>query len=414
VWAFAKNDPEFKALLEHPDDFVRLAVEARISVKSTLGETRSSRLIGVAERNKGFIPNPKKYWGAHTGRMSGSEKLNLENFPRGSELRASLVAPPGYVLCAVDSANIEARVLPWVAGQLDLLDQFVLQDKKLGLDVYSAMATKIYGRGVDRKKYPERDFIPGFVGKAVTLGCGYGLGWTKFQAMIRAGMLGQAGILFDNSFVESMGVNPEAFYMDKFNRERADAAFRSWDDRDTHIIHCAVAKKIIDEYRASVPKIPALWKYLNDVILPAIHDGREVVFGPNDILRTSKLGIHTPSGFALQYSGLHQQKDKESGKTHWVYHGRNGKQINTWGGALAENIVQHLARLVITYELTLVAERYKVATMTHDEIVAIIPEDEAEEGIAWITDQMRMTKPWMAGLPINAEGNYGRTYKDCK
>ena len=170
VYAFAKSDAEFKALLDHPNDFVKLAVEARLNVKSTLGETRSLRLIQVAERNGGRIPNPKKYCGAHTLRFSGSEKLNLENLPRGGELRASVEAPEGYVLVAADSANIEARVLPWIAGQQDLIEQFILQDKGLGKDVYSNMATKIYGREVDRKKNPD-DFIPGFVGKATILGC---------------------------------------------------------------------------------------------------------------------------------------------------------------------------------------------------------------------------------------------------
>lgn len=414
TWAFAKSDPEFKALLEHPDDFVRMAVEARLSVKSTLGETRSLRLIGIAKRNNGMIPNPKKYCGAHTLRFSGAEKINLENLPRGSELRASIRAPKGFVLCAVDSANIEARVLPWFANQQDLLDQFVLQDKKLGLDVYSAMASKIYGREVDRKKHPERDFIPGFVGKAVILGCGYGMGWSKFQAMIRAGMLGQAGITFDQSFVDSMGVDVFGLTMDKYFMDKTAECMRSWDNPDVHIMHCAVAKRIIDEYRASVPKIPELWSYLDSVVLEAVHNGDEIVFGPNDIMRTGKDCIYTPSGFALHYPRLHRQESTNGRKGQWTYYGRGNKPIGIWGGGLAENIIQHLARLVITYQLTLVAERYKVATTTHDEIVALIPESEAEEGCVWIVEQMRQTKPWMSGLPINAEGNYGVTYKDCK
>ena len=416
IYAFAKSDTEFKMLLEHPEEMVRLAVEARLAVKSTLGETRSSRLIGVSDRNNGKLPNPKKYCGAHTLRFSGMEKLNLENLPRGSELRASVIAPKGYVICAVDSANIEARVLPWVAGQQDLLEQFILQDKKLGLDVYSAMASKIYGREVDRKKYPERDFIPGFLGKAVILGCGYGMGWSKFQGMIRAGMLGQAGITFDQSFVDNMHVDVEAFKADRFNMERTSAALRPWDSLETHTVHCAVAKNIIDEYRESVKQVCNLWMYLDRTILPAMYYGDEIIFGPNDILRTGKNCIYTPSGFALHYPGLSFKEINNRGKvsTQWHYLGRNKKIVSIWGGALAENIVQHLARLVITYQLTLVATRYKVGTTTHDEIVSIIPESEADEGCRWVEDQMRKTKPWMAGLPINAEGNFGKTYKDCK
>lgn len=145
TWAFAKNDAEFKALADHPEEMVRMAVEARLGVKSTLGETRSARFIQIAERNNGKLPIPKKYWGAHTGRDCGEERVNLANLPRGGELRAAMVVPKGYVICAADSANIEARVLPWLAGQQDWLDIFHRQDLGIGKDAYSVMATKIYG-----------------------------------------------------------------------------------------------------------------------------------------------------------------------------------------------------------------------------------------------------------------------------
>lgn len=69
TYAFAKNDEEFKALLEHEDVIVQAIVAARLGVKSTLEETRTERLLGVSGR--GRLPIPLRYYAAHTGRWGG-------------------------------------------------------------------------------------------------------------------------------------------------------------------------------------------------------------------------------------------------------------------------------------------------------------------------------------------------------
>lgn len=69
TFAFAKNDVEFTALLEHPNPAVRTVVEARLGTKSTIEETRTNRFLEISER--GPLPIMLKYYGAHTGRFSG-------------------------------------------------------------------------------------------------------------------------------------------------------------------------------------------------------------------------------------------------------------------------------------------------------------------------------------------------------
>lgn len=69
TYAFAKNDEEFKALLEHENPIVQAIVAARLGVKSTLEETRTERFIHIAER--GSLPVPLRYYAAHTGRWGG-------------------------------------------------------------------------------------------------------------------------------------------------------------------------------------------------------------------------------------------------------------------------------------------------------------------------------------------------------
>lgn len=159
TYAFAKTDEAFKALLEHENPIVQAIVAARIGVKSTLEETRTERFIDIAAR--GPLPVPLRYYGAHTGRWSGLDQLNLQNLPRKSPLKKALRAPPGFVFVDCDSSQIEARTLAWLAGQWDLVEAF---DR--GEDVYKTMAASIYGVSVDEVTEQQR-----FVGKTTILGC---------------------------------------------------------------------------------------------------------------------------------------------------------------------------------------------------------------------------------------------------
>jgi len=155
AFAFSKTDKAFTDLLEHPDERVRAAVEARLGVKSTLEETRTMAFIGISER--GSLPIMLNYYGAHTGRFSGGDKVNLQNLPsRGNTtIRRALRAPEGHEIIACDSSQIEARTVAWLAGQEDLLEAF-----REGRDVYSEFASDVYGRTITSANYTER-----FVGK---------------------------------------------------------------------------------------------------------------------------------------------------------------------------------------------------------------------------------------------------------
>lgn len=175
--ALAKNDEGFKALQEHEDDRVQALVAARLGTKSTLEETRTQRFIDIAKRGK--LPVPVRYYAAHTGRWGGDDKINLQNLPsRGTnanKLKRSIVAPEGHYIIDADSAQIEARVLAWLAGQDDLTNVFNknnaeilagVDKKDFKYDPYKLMAATIYNK-------PEEDITSAerFVGKTTILGC---------------------------------------------------------------------------------------------------------------------------------------------------------------------------------------------------------------------------------------------------
>ncbi len=69
-----------------------------------------------------------KYFGCTTGRWSGGGGLNLQNFNRkeaeGVDLRGTITAPAGKLLAAVDYAQIESRVLLYLAGDTETLELF--------------------------------------------------------------------------------------------------------------------------------------------------------------------------------------------------------------------------------------------------------------------------------------------------
>jgi len=159
AYAFASTDRGLMALQNHEDIRVRNLVEARLRVKSTIGETRAQRFLKAGE-NGAKLPILLNYCGAHTFRWSGGNKMNLQNLPRGGELRRSLLAPPGHVVVVSDSAQIEARLNAWLSDELGLLDVFRAYDAGEGPDAYRIMAAALYNIPVNQVTDEQR-----FVGK---------------------------------------------------------------------------------------------------------------------------------------------------------------------------------------------------------------------------------------------------------
>jgi hypothetical protein len=138
TYAFAKTDWAFTDMLNWEDrpEVVRL-VEARLAIKSSIGETRAQRFMDIGSR---ALPVGLNYCGAHTTRWSGGNKMNLQNLPRpefddkGAKIEGtgqaarSIIAPPGHVILVSDSGQIEARLNAWFSDQLDLVETFRLYD----------------------------------------------------------------------------------------------------------------------------------------------------------------------------------------------------------------------------------------------------------------------------------------------
>ena len=367
AYAFAKTDPAFMELLDHDDPQVQTLASARLGLKSTLEETRTERFTSIARltwpgKKQGLMPMPLRYSGAHTHRLSGDWSLNVQNMPRGGELRRALIAPPGHVVLAADSSQIEARVVAWISGQLDLVEQFAR-----GEDVYSSFASKVFGREINKKNDPAERFI----GKTAILGLGYGLGWTKFQRTVKMQSKAQAGKLIDLTDEEAIN--------------------------------------IVQTYRTSYSAIPALWRILSDNISVISSGKGSFAIGPCEF---KDQHITLPNGLRLSYHDLKFDNNE------WTYT-YAGKPKRLYGGALLENIVQALARIVVMdtasrLRVKLAMYDVQLALQVHDELVYVVPEDIAKVCEKIMLEEMSARPSWAPTLPLAAEASYGKSYGDAK
>lgn len=402
VFAFSRQDIEFMELLESDDENVVAAVEARLGVKSSILQSRIERLIGISQR--GLLPVPLAYAGATpTRRWAGEESINLQNLPRNklkkgpdnkvlfgpdnkpiidfSPLRRAICAPPGKKMASADLSQIELRVNAWQSGQYDVLD--ILRS---GGDVYSDMATSLYGYEVTKESGKAHHAQERFVGKTTELQCGYQCGGPKFIHSLKVAAKRDGMVLADDSL--------------------------------------EFGERVVNGYRAKRRKITNFWYKAGDA-LSSLAYGMSGMLGPYEV-RDYKLFL--PNGSHLYYPDLRYLEKEGEGEQgcEWSYERMwKGRLVRKkiYGGKLVENITQAVARLFVSDALLrLETVRYPdgrrvfdIVFSVHDELVVLFDEwlDEA-----WVKTTLKwaLTTPavWAPGLPLECEIGIGMNYADCK
>ncbi len=392
--AFAKTDEAFQLLLTHSDEKVRDLCTTRQMVKSWPNHIkRIDNMVNQTICCNGILPVDLKYYGAHTGRWSGSGGVNLQNLggrgrggqgtdPLISAVRGLLHAPDGEIFLIADSAQIEARFLAWIAGQEDLTDGF-----KKGEDIYSVFATHLFNAEVRKPCDSDNPDLAkvlkirrGF-GKDGILGAGYGMGANKFHQRCR-----------ENSDLRPM-----------FDSGEYDFNF---------------IDKLIKTYRRTYSNIIAFWdtvekcfkcviKYPHEALYyPAINgfkDDRQLLTFWN---QDGTVYIQLPSGRTLTYRHCRIARDGKYSVIKWQ-HG------TLWGGGITENIVQAGSRDLLGYWiLELEKAKMPVVMHAHDETISIVKDDEyAKHKLRDALLIMREGPDWSEGLPFDAEGELSKVYK---
>jgi DNA polymerase len=389
-----------------------------LSIRSEAAKASTAKLEALTNRTSpdGRMRHNLLYHGASTGRFVG-QGAQLQNLPRGTKimsidkslkklaladieagmdagtldalygaplflvsenLRACLTADPGKELIYADFNAIEARVLAWLAGQMDVLEKFAT-----GQCVYRAMAGKIYDLSVEDAlalggASPERQ-----MGKTVVLGAGFGLGWKKFQSSLET----QSGL----------------------------------------VIEAKEAAKIIRVYRAANDKIVAFWAALDEAAMNAVAFPGKSFSAGRITFRVAHgfLWMRLPSGRFLSYAqpsiaSRTIEYETEDGELKrmtkdcvhfWAVDlkTRQWTQTSGYHGTWAENCTQAVARdLMVAAMLRVEAAGYPVILTIHDEIISEIPEGFGD--IAAYEALMAEVPAWAEGCPVKAEGKRTKRY----
>jgi len=290
------------------------------------------------------------YFGAHTGRFSGSGgNLNLQNLPRdemfGINLRHLISTAPDKRLVVADLSQIEVRTLCWLAGDWAMLDEI----EKCN-DIYEAFAIR-FGRWKTDQGELKQDPKLRHKVKAMVLGCGYGAGKKRFAEM--SGM----------------------------------------DQKD--------ADDAVDLYRSTMESVTKLWRKYNIDISGAYNLTQQRIPTP--------FTVDLPSGRILDYGLIKTDKMEEGeGRLQYMAHFPKGAKmvpIKLWGGFVAENASQALARDIFSDMLVRVARAgHKIIMHVHDEIVVEANKDEADQALSDILKIMSTPPQWIPDIPLDAEG----------
>jgi len=286
----------------------------------------------------------------------------------------------GSPMLDADYAAIQARIVAWLAGQLDVLDQYRQYDaaatpeEKEALCLYRKLASLIYGIPVSEvSKFPQR-----MVGKHARLGCGFSMGAPKFRDTVKrlSGYDLPAGLEF----------------------------------------------KAVDIYRSSNPAIKSYWYEVDAAAKRAIlHPGKiftpenrkkyvrpEVKFVVREVEGIPFLLIRLPSGRKLAYPKPRIENDRIvfygniQGKANWG-------DIDTYGGKLVENIVMGVEADILCRGLHNCDESgYEICALIHDQALSYYRNGQSpEEFVRLLTD----LPEWASGLPLAAEGSLVPFYK---
>jgi hypothetical protein len=367
--ALALGDTEFLEMLEGENEELKALCEARVAAKSTLLETRASKLANIGRTGRWSFD--VEFSGAdQTHRFSGGKGAggNPQNFTRGSALREAVEAPEGWTLAVGDFSNIELRIQAYLSKDRGLIDAI-----ESGKDIYCDFASAFYGRTITKEDKQERRF-----GKTAILGLGYGMGWKKFIKTVRV----QTGQTIDEE----------------------------------------ASRKAVDLYRTRYAQIPALWQSLDNAIIQLIKY-REVI--SENFVASSKnrnvrfIGIPVkfmeealvlPSGLPIRFPNL-RQEEGERGNMEWVYDvwvkGRLEKR-KLYGGKVLENICQGLAGELCKDAMRVMGD--DVVGQCHDEILVLCKKGLGQITASKLKRAMSVSPDWLPQIALDAEVKIGANW----
>ena len=298
------------------------------------------------------------YFGAHTGRYSGSGgNLNLQNLPRaehfGVNLRHMIRAPKGKKLIIADLSQIEVRTLFYLAKAKEMLERISNCN-----DIYEVFAYRLGMYQPNTSYHPTyrknfKEFDGGklrHIVKQIILGCGYGVSAKKF------------------------------------------AQITGMSEKE--------AARGVRLYRLNFRHVVKLWNNYQRQVVVANYNQKDFF-------------IELPSGRKLKYGKV--KKNVGDNRTNYVvYQYKGGKQVpmRAWGGLLTENASQALSRDIFSDMMLRLEDRgIKTIFHVHDEFIIEVDEEKAEDTLKEVLEIMSTPPTWIPDIPLEAEGKIVNKYQ---
>lgn len=280
-----------------------------------------------------------------------SLELLYDNIPNVlSELiRTAFIPKPGYKYIVADFSAIEARVLSFLAGEQWRINVF-----NEGKDIYCASASQMFGVPV------EKNGINGHLrqkGKIAELALGYG---------------GSVGAL------KAMGALDMGLKEDELQ-----PLVNAWRKANPHItrfwwdVDAAVKKAVT--YKTSVEAQGFKFYYQSGMLFIDLPSGRRLSYVK------PKMGVNHFGSESVTYEGMNLGK--------WT-------RLETYGPKITENIVQAVARDILTYAMQTLRKCFIVGSV-HDELII---ECSPDVNLNAICEQMSRTPAWIKGLQLRSDG----------
>lgn len=325
-----------------------------------------------------------------------------------SAIRGCIVAPKGKKLVVADLSNIEGRVLAWLAGEAWKLQAFRDYDAGTGHDLYVLAYAKSFGVSPESVMADkEAGGSQRQVGKVQELALGYEGGVGAFLTFAAV-----YGIDLEAMGEHAIGSIPQPI----LNEANSALAWTKLNKRPTFGLSdraWLVCDSFKRAWRYGHPAIASFWKELQDAAVLAVQrPGATFTCRMLKLRRDGAwLRIRLPSGRFLCYPS--PQVD-ETGKLSYMgvnQYSRKWSRLKTYGGKLAENVTQAVARDVLAGNMPgIEAAGYQIVLSVHDENITEAP-DTAEFSADHLASLMATNPPWAEGLPLAAAGFEAYRYR---
>lgn len=392
-------------------------VRRALELRQEGAKSSTAKLVAMREKasEDGRLRNMHQFHAASTGRWAG-RGVQTQNMPRprvGTKqgdidamfsmlddkemfdmfygpsmaaisdcLRGMLVAEEGNELVACDFSQVEARALPWLAGQDNVLEVFRTHGK-----IYEHAASGIYHVPME-----EVDWFQRLVGKVSILALGYGGSVGAFQSMAR------------NYNVKVR--DGEADSIKTAWREANRKTVSYWYDLERAVLSAMESNGV---YAVGPVGRQVKFRKAGSFLWMLLPSNRALCY-PYPEIRT----VTTPWGAekeALTFMTVVDESNKRRALPDPNSKGR-WQRVSTHGGPLAENATQGFCRDLMATAMTAIEEEgIPIVFHVHDEPVAEVKRFRAAYALERMIAIMSATPAYAPGLPLAAEGWHGKRFR---